>query len=507
MVMSEPRRGWAIAVLLGLSCGGSGGDGADAGTDPLPSGTETSTSGPGTADDTADSGIATSSTTGTDDDSGTETGMPPGAEEPTPPHFRECDGAPSGATVPADPGNYLEQLGTLQPGDVLQLAGGTYDGGLPITDLNGEAGSCFVIEGPTDGAPAIFTGSSSRNTVSIRDSSYVVVRNIELDGIGEVGDAVKAEGSASYAHHIVLEGLYIHDHAANQQVVGINTKCPAWDWVIRDNRIETAGTGLYLGDSTGDAPFVSGLIEHNVVLDTVGYNMQIKHQNPRPDLEGISAHDTTFIRHNVFSKQSGGSSEQARPNLLLGHWPLSGDGVEDQYVVYGNFFHQNPTEALMQAEGNVAIYANVFLNDQGTGLNIQPHNDVPRRIDVFLNTFVTSGRSARITGGDAGVEQRFVGNAAFGDPALEGGGSSDDHTGGYGDAAGVLEDPTGALGGALDLHPQAGQLADGVELAGLEGYPWFDRDFDGRERDEGHRGAYAGPADAGSWALDRDRKP
>lgn len=161
----------------------------------------------------------------------------------------------------------------------------------------------------------------------------------------------------------------------------------------------------------------------------------------------------------------------------------------------------------MQAEGNVAIYANVFLNDQGMGLNIQPHNDVPRRIDVFLNTFVTSGRSARITGGDAGFTQRFVGNAAFGDPALEGGESLDDHTGGYGDAGGMLVDPAGALGGALDLHPQAGQLADGVDLAGLEGFAWFDHDFDGRAHELGHRGAYAGPADAGGWGLDRARKP
>lgn len=494
---------WLLAACGGGNGGGSEADGgSETGGTSAGSGSATAdatagatTMGPGSG--TADSG------SGSDD-----TGEPPGGDEPTPAHFLECDGATAGAVIDADPGSYRDLLPMMQPGDTLRLGAGTYDQGLPITDMNGAAGSCFVIEGPADGEPAIFTGSSSRNTVSIRDSSYVVVRNLELDGLGLEGDAVKAEGNAAYAHHIVLEGLYIHDHAANQQIVGISTKCPAWVWVIRNNWIESTGTGLYLGNSDGSAPFVAGLIEHNVVLDTTGYNMQIKHQNPRPELAGLSAHDTTIIRHNTFSKQNDASAGgDARPNVLLGHWPLSGSGMDDQYLVYGNFFHDNPVEALMQAEGHVAIYSNVFFNPNGPGLNVQAQNDVPRRIEVFRNTFVTSGRGARISGGDPGYAQRFVGNVAFGEPGLEGGEQIDDHVGGYADAAAALIDPSGALGGGLDLHPQAGQLADGVDDSALEGFSWWDRDFDGRLQEGGHRGAYAGPGDAGAWTLDRSRKP
>ncbi|MCB9712293.1 MAG: right-handed parallel beta-helix repeat-containing protein [Myxococcales bacterium] len=496
--------GWGpiVALLMALGCGDDGGS-ADGQTGSSSAGP--TDEGPGTSE-----GPSTGPADDTDGSDGTgsdDTGEPPGDEEPTPAHLQECDGSPPGSILVADPTNYRDQLDAMQPGDVLQLAAGTYDQGLPISGMNGSAGACFVIEGPATGAPAVLTGSSSRNTVSIRDSSYVVIRNLELDGIGELGDAVKAEGDASYAHHIVLEGLYIHDHAADQQVVGISSKCPAWSWVIRNNWIESTGTGVYLGNSDGSAPFVAGLLEHNVVLDTTGYNMQIKQQNPRPDLAGLSEHDTTIIRHNVFSKLANGSVAEARPNLLLGHWPTSGPGVDDLYEVYGNFFHENPTEALMQAEGNVAIHGNVFVNGSGPGLVVQPHNDVPRRIEVFLNTFVTTGAAARITGGDPGFAQRFVGNAAFGDPALTGGEQIDDHTGTFADATAVLAAPTGVLGGGLDLHPQPGQLADGWDTSGLEAFMWWDRDFDGRPRDAGIRGAYAGPADAGAWSLDRDRKP
>lgn len=493
-----------LAACPLVACQGSGsGDATTQATDP---GDTTQTATATTNSDAPPSTSADTSADASADSTAADTDPPPTDDEPTPDHLRECDGDPPGAILEADPTNYRDLLPTMQPGDVLRLAAGTYDQGLPITAMNGSPGACFVIEGPADGSPAVFTGSSSRNTVSLRDSSYVVVRNLELDGLGELGDAVKAEGDAAYAHHIVLEGLFIHDHAVDQQTVGINTKCPAWSWVIRDNWIETAGTGLYLGDSTGDAPFVAGLVEHNVVLDTVGYNMQIKHQNPRPDLPGLSDHDTTIIRHNVFSKQNGGSTTDPRPNLLLGHWPLSGPGTDDQYLVYGNAFYDNPTEALMQAEGHVAIYANLFVNPSGPGLNVQPHNDVPRRIEVFHNTFVTRDRGAQITGGDPAYAQRFVGNAAFGDPGLEGGEQIDDAVGTLADAVTQLANPTAPPGGGLDLHPLPGQLEGGVDESGLQGFPWGDHDFDGRPF-SGQRGAYAGPADPGAWPLDRARKP
>jgi hypothetical protein len=212
-------------------------------------------------------------------------------------------------------------------------------------------------------------------------------------------DAVKAEGHARYAHHVTLENLYIHDHDASQQNVGISTKCPAFGWVIRGNRIERVGTGIYLGNSDGSAPFVGGVIEGNHLTETLGYNLQIKHQQPRPaDMPEPGRRHDTVIRQNFFSKESGGSREtMARPNVLVGHWPLSGEGVEDRYLIHANLFWQNPTEALFQGEGNVALYNNVMSNRFGDAMNIQPHNDVPRRVEIRHNTVLAR---------DAGISLR-----------------------------------------------------------------------------------------------------
>jgi hypothetical protein len=277
--------------------------------------------------------------------------------------------------------------------------------------------------------------------------------------------------------------------------------------VIRGNRIERVGTGMYLGGSAGDVPFVGGLIEDNVVLDTIGYNIQIKHQIDRPALEGIPEQATTIVRNNVWSKQNGAAGgADARPNFLLGHFPPSGPGADDQYLVYGNLFHDNPVEALLQAEGSVAIYANVLVNPNGPAIHIQPHNDVPKRIDIFANTVVASGTGIRITGGDPAFTQRAIGNAVFA-ASFEGGEPIDNTFLPMADAPMHLVDPLAPIGRGLDVHPLPGALAEGFDTALVPDVLRADRDFDRRVHDGGIRGAYAGPADAGAWMLAREPKP
>ena len=127
---------------------------------------------------------------------------------------------------------------------------------------------------------------------------------------------------------------------------------------------------------------------------SMGYNMQIKHQTgTRPTGLGAPAHGTTTIRHNVFSKANNASTGgSARPNLLVGHWPLSGDGADDVYEIYGNFFYQNPTgEPLFQGEGNIALYDNLFVNTIASAnyeeaVWIVPHNELARRFRDLAGT-------------------------------------------------------------------------------------------------------------------------
>jgi hypothetical protein len=316
--------------------------------------------------------------------------------------------------------DYRDYVPRLQPGDRLLLAPGDYLQGLPLRNLAGLAGQPIVIEAAEPDAPPRFLARPGANTVSLVDVRHLLLRNLELDGRNQPVDAVKAEGHSRYADFITLDHLFIHDHAASQQNVGISTKCPAFGWVIRGNRIERVGTGMYLGDSDGSDPFVGGVIEANRVAHTLGYNLQIKHQTTRP--AGLPGRYDTVVRYNVFSQQDALPGPQARPNVLLGHFPLTGAGSGDRYLVYGNLFLHNPSEALLQAEGRVAVYDNVFINGSGDAIHIQPHNDVPRDMAIFSNTVLASGVGIRVVhAAGTHYRQRVVANVVASATPLQGG--------------------------------------------------------------------------------------
>ncbi|MCP4902379.1 MAG: hypothetical protein GY906_35880 [bacterium] len=422
----------------------------------------------------------------------------------------------------ADPSDFSSIVASLGPGDRLTLAPGQYNSRLQVHDLHGETDRCIIIEGPTDGG-AVFVAQSSANTISISNSHHVVIRHLSLDGTalpnGATPDAVKAEGysSAEVNHHITIEGLQIDGYSTGSVYpVAISTKSVAYNWVIRKNRIVGAGTGLYLGNSNGERDFSNSLIEHNVILNTRGYNGQIKHQHARSTDLGAPATGITVIRHNVFSKASGSATgNECRPNLLVGHRPPTGAGSEDDYLIYGNFFWQNEctSEALFQGEGHIILYDNLLVNDHGTAIRIQNHNDVPKRIRVFHNTVVAEGSGIRMpNGGDPAYQQKAFANAVFASIPLYGVPEQHDNvTGEQSEAAAHLENPfgsPGAVGDELDLYPLAGALSgDPVDLG--DAPLWFDtdRDFNDALRPGTYRGAYSGDGSNPGWLPELDFKP
>jgi hypothetical protein len=413
---------------------------------------------------------------------------------------------PAGAAdVTADPGTYQAALSRLRPGDTLHLAGGAYPNGLTVVSLNGTPGAPITITGPTSGAAAVIQGRSCCNTISLTAVSYLVIENLEVDNLGLSVDALKAESSTIGIHHVTVENLYLHGFGLDQQLVGVNTKATAWDWVVRGNRIEQAGTGMYFGNSDGSAPFVRGTIEFNVVIDPLGYAVQVKFQNPRPSLPGMPPDgSSTIIRHNVFAKATNASMGiNARPNLLVDHWPLSGVGQNDLYEIYGNFLYQNEsdTETLFQGEGNVAFHDNLLVNTfAGGGVAIHPHNDVPKRMLVYHNTVYSAQGGIQLTGADTNYPQLIVANAIFaGTPLNAVATVRDNITDTFTNAALYLTAPAAPLG-MLDLYPLAGQLSGApVDLSQFQGLIDAEVDFNGVARGTTFRGAYEGQGMNPGW--------
>lgn len=412
----------------------------------------------------------------------------------------------------AGPKDYRDKLKALEPGDTLALDPGIYRHGLPVHGVRGTADRRIHIAGPERGRPAVFLGRSGHNIVSIVNSAYVTIRNLEIDGQGKEVDGVKAEGHSDFAHHIALRDLRIHNLADHQQIVGISTKCPAWDWVVRDNVIERAGTGMYFGDADGTAPFIGGTIEHNLVIDPIGYALQVKHEKKRPALEGMPTEPrTTTIRHNVFAKGDNSSTGgYARPNVLIGHLPPSGPGADDRYAVYGNLFYRNATERLFQGEGTIALYDNLFVNPAGGGIAIMPHKGDPRRIWMFHNTVIARGTGLFFKASERTRTRVVSGNAIFADKPVSGNGSngSGNFLASYEAAGEHLRAPFAEPGG-LNPVPVKDALARSADppVGLMWELPDARVDFDGRPRTGGYFGAYVGGRETPEWMPALEIKP
>ena len=415
----------------------------------------------------------------------------------------------------AGPSDYLTVLGQLVPGDRLLLEPGTYSSCLSIDGLHGTEAAPIEIVGPPTGARARFSGPPCVNRepplssviLRLQDASWLAIRNLELDGERASVVGFQAGYGRDAIHHITLENLHVHDNDNSPQITGISCFAPAWGWVIRGNVLERVGLGLYLGDSDGSDPFIGGIVENNVVVDPVGYAMQIKHQNPRPAFAGMPGDGSvTLIRNNVFIKSAGSATgNAARPSLLVGHLPLSGPGVNDRYEIYGNFLYENDsgTEPLFQGEGNLAFHDNILVNTySGPGVWIRPHNDVPKDVAVYRNTVLTAGMGIVVMGGDAAFRQRVEGNAVFSDTmAIAAADESNNVTGAMSNAGTFVVNANPTLG-QLDLYPLAGALEGGVlDWSDFSAHIDVDRDFNGVVRSGRFRGAYAGSGTNPGWML------
>jgi|SRR5581483_2858097 len=423
----------------------------------------------------------------------------------------------SGRNLTANPSDYRKVIETLLPGDQLQLEAGQY-AGLAITNMNGKPDAWITISGTSSGGTAIIRGRPDTNTVEIRNSSYVTLSNLRIDSRGIPGAfGISARNfGGSVTHHIRIENNTLIGQNGNQQTDGISTKTPTWGWIIRLNTIIGAGTGMYLGDSDGNQPFVGAVIENNLIQNTIGYNIEIKDQNSLPDVPGLPRGPTsTIIRNNVFIKDDRPSPDGDRPNLIVGAFPPAGPGSLNRYEIYGNFFLHNHREALLQGSGRVSIHDNIFVDGPRTypAVVLQAQNFPLEMAQIYNNTIYTEGQGIRF-GSRAQLSDAVVGNIVFGrspisGPILMRSGNIEDS---FENAAKYLNAPSFA-DGPLDFYPRIGQCqGKPLDLKDFHEDADNTADFNGTPKAAAKgaivfRGAYAGEGMNRGWVLRAGIKP
>jgi hypothetical protein len=423
------------------------------------------------------------------------------------------------AVIQADASDYRALLPTLKPGDTMSLAAGQYPR-LFITALNGTESEWITITGPSSGPPAVIVGAEGHNTVEIVNSAYIAIENLRIDSRGIPGAfGISAKGQEqNVTHHIRVEGNNLVGQNGGQQTDGISTKTPTWGWIIRSNRIIGAGTGLYLGAPDGTQPFVNGLIENNLISNTIGYNMEIKHQNFIPDVLGMPEGPTsTIIRNNVFIKDDQPSPDGDRPNLLVGALPANGAGSMNTYEVYGNYFVHNHREALFQGSGRISLHDNIFVDGPAASpaivLRTQKQSGSLKVALVYNNTIYTRGGGIYF-GTRPEIYDHVVGNLVFALTPISGPImlQSDNIVDSVDQASTYVRSPSFNLD-SMDFYPLAGRCQGGpIDLSDFHTDTDYSVDFNGTPKVQAkgavvYRGAYAGDGGTTGWQLQADVKP
>jgi hypothetical protein len=412
--------------------------------------------------------------------------------------------------IEVDPATLNAALSGLMPGDHIRLAPGQY-AHFTIGNVVGTADMPITISGPEDGSATIQADiGPCCNTIQIAGNvSYLVIRNLTVDGLG-VDGAFGIDARGPEVHHITIENCTFVHHDAHQQTVAISTKTPTSGWIIRGNRILGAGTGMYLGNSDGTHAFVEGLIENNLFYDTIGYNVQIKWQQPHDPVPGASGGPSaTIIRHNVFIKTDRPSDDGDRPNLLIGGFATTGPNSEDTYQIYGNVFLHNPRESLIQASGRVSIHDNVFFDSPTTAIRLQNHDLPLRRAWIYQNTFLVNGAAINF-GASAPEGSLVVGNLIFANTAIFGAaGEVRDNITDIPGNAGMYVRMAGTTLGSVDFFPANSRSSGApIDLSSFATDIDYDRDFNCQSKgDFSFRGAYSGSGTNPGWMLAMENKP
>jgi hypothetical protein len=375
-----------------------------------------------------------------------------------------------------------------------------------------------TITGPESGSPAVVLGSSGINTVEILNSSYVSIENLRIDSRGIPGTfGISAKGhEENLTHDIRIENNVLIGQNGGQQTDGISTKTPTWGWIIRNNQILGAGTGIYLGESDGTQPFVSGIIENNLIRDTIGYNMEIKDQISLPQIPGMPlAPTSTIIRNNVFIKNDQASPDGDRPNLLVGAFPTTGPGSLNMYEIYGNYFFHNHREALFQGSGRVSLHDNIFVDGPYSypAVVLRQQNYPLQIAYVYNNTIYTFARGIYF-GTRALIDDAVVGNLVFALTPIAGmiGHQSQNIVDDLDNASKYVRSPSFDLG-SMDFYPLPGKCqGPAIDLAAFHSDRDFMLDFNGTSKAQASgsivfRGAYAGEGTNPGWKLDAALKP
>jgi hypothetical protein len=280
-------------------------------------------------------------------------------------------------------------LQALQPGDRLEIGGGTYSiDSFTALDLQGTAEAPIWITAAAGEKVVITRPNAAQNIINVGVNSptrYVCFRGLEFAG--------GSHGIRLYdCAQLWIDRCRVRD--TGDVGISANARNTSRLHITRNEVWNTGGTGegMYLGANQGAVTMSESVIALNHVHDT---------QN------GVSQGDGIEVKQGSW-----------------GNWIVENHVHDCNYpclLVYGtagrpaNIVERNlcyrSNDNTMQIQGECLVRNNLVIAGAGSAFASQPHQGDPTRLTVVHNTFVNTGTTARLSGWDQGTDMVFANNA------------------------------------------------------------------------------------------------
>jgi hypothetical protein len=285
-----------------------------------------------------------------------------------------------------------EAIATLQPGDRLEIAAGTYsvDRWWNVA-LNGSAEAPIWICA-AEGAQVVLTRPDSKqnvlNLAAQGSCSYLCLRGLEFTG-----------GSSLlrlYAcRQIWIDACYLHD--GNN--VGITANSANTDHLyLTRNRIERPGSGdataegMYLGGNDGSVVMRDSVIAFNRIRDcqgSQGDGIEIKQGSFDNWIIGNVIDNCHYPCLTIYGSQGAGI------NL-----------VEDNVC-------WNSADNAIQIQGDAIVRNNLAMAAKGAAFYTRDHQGQVQNLQVINNTFINRGSAAELRNWSGRPGMVFANNACY----------------------------------------------------------------------------------------------
>jgi hypothetical protein len=286
-----------------------------------------------------------------------------------------------------------------RPGTRIEVAPGTYDGGLHFTGVRGTEKEPVVIAAADPAKPPVFRGGG--NAIQLTDPEHIVLEGLVVEG--QTGNGLNLDDGGTPgtpAHHVTLRRITVRDVGPSGNCDGIKLSGLA-DFRVEDCTVERWGTGGSAIDMVGCR---RGTIE----------GCTFRHAPDLPGVSGVQAKGATTevtIRRNRFENagsravNAGGSTglEFFRPPLA--EWKGPRWEAKDLRIEGNTFVGAQAPVAFVGVDGAVFRFNTVVLPGRWALRVLQENRAegfVPARRGEFTDNVVVF-RSDRWSEGGANV--------------------------------------------------------------------------------------------------------